>query len=267
MRTPTKRGLQVIRRVFEFLAKIEVTAALGPVTKQAAALGAVVERLEAHAVEQDESHRAVKAGSRESQRLARALRKEYMQPVSRQGLALFPHDEALREALAMPKARDYEGLITAAQAMAGRVEPHKALFVEKGFEGDFIERLRNAVEAVRESLNEKERRRGRRSAATAGMLEELAQGRKLVRLLDSMVAPRFEDSPNRLAEWRTIARFARVTKVEDEAVPAPPVTAPVGPAPGTTLPLPGGPASAPAGAISPNTPPIAGGDVVEKRVA
>jgi hypothetical protein len=253
MQSPIKLGLQVVERVFGFLGKTELTAALGPVDKQVATLGAVIERLSGHAVQQDESNRAFKAGAREASRLAVALRKEYMRPIAELAQTLFPKDQSMLEALGMPRVRSYEGLIAAALAMAGRVEEHKARFIEVGgLEADFVDRLKQAVQRLKDERAEKQSHYGRRSAATAGMVEELARGRKLVKLLDTMIAPRLVENPSRLAEWKTLSRFKR-TAPDEEKPTIPQPTPPAGP-----------PTPPP---VTPNPPPIAGGDAVRDRAA
>ncbi|MFN8583416.1 MAG: hypothetical protein U0163_20875 [Gemmatimonadaceae bacterium] len=62
------------------------------------------------------------------------------------------------------------------------------------------------------------------------MLDELSRGRDLVRVLDDLVRPVLRKSPDRIAEWKTVSRFARLTRAE-EAAPEPPGT------PGTPPPV------------------------------
>jgi hypothetical protein len=210
--------------VHEFLGSTEVTAALGPVTKHVEALGRTIDRLSVHAVEQDASDRAFRAGSGAARRQAQRVRGEFMRPVSQMGKSLFPSDASLRQALAMPRVTDYQGVIAASLAMAERAEEHKDRFVSAGFSDDFVVRFRKAVDDLRAALDDKAAHYGRRAAATAGMLDELARGRQLVKMLDAMVAPALGDAPDQLAQWRTLARFVRVTPVEEESpAPAPAV--------------------------------------------
>ena len=78
-----------------------------------------------------------------------------------------------------------------------------------GFEPDLVARLQKAVTDLREVLDDKAMRYGRRSAATAGLLDEVVRGRELVRMLDDMVRPGLVGTPDKLAEWRTLSRFFR----------------------------------------------------------
>ncbi len=226
MRQQTMLGLQVLRRAHDFLAANPTPGTFGAVSKQVEGLGQSVDRLAAHAVDQDESDRAYRGSANGAQQQARLLRGNFMRPVARTAKSIFPDDAALRRSLALPKERGYEHLIAAAGAMAGRAEEHKDRFVEAGFSDDFVERLRKAASDLRAALDAKGTHFGKRSAATAGMRQELARGRDLVRVLDDMVRPALQATPIRLAEWRTLSRFIRSAKAVEQATPVPPVGTP-----------------------------------------
>ncbi|MEP7346809.1 MAG: hypothetical protein ABI877_16165 [Gemmatimonadaceae bacterium] len=55
-----------------------------------------------------------------------------------------------------------------------------------------------------------------------------------MRILEAMVAPRLVDTPDKLAEWRTLSRFLRSVKLPEEVTPptgtVPPNGTPVTPA-------------------------------------
>ena len=221
MRTPTKQGIQVLRRANEFLRGIEITTGLGSYKKQVETLGQTVDRIATHAVEQESSDRGFRASASTAQALAKSLRGEFMLPISRTGKLLFPADAALKQSLAMPRRKDYEGLIAAAYAMADRAEEHKDRFVGAGFSDDFAERLRQATADLRKALDDKAVHYGNRAAATAGLVGEMSHGRGLVRILEAMVAPRLVDTPDKLAQWRTLSRFLRTVKLPDEGATPP----------------------------------------------
>jgi hypothetical protein len=226
MRQPTQEGLQVLRRAHEFLAASDVTAALGPITKHVEALGQQVDRLATHAVDQYENERGYRASAGAARAKVRTLKTELMRPIARMSQSLFPDDAELRQALAMPKNRGYEKLLAAALAMAGRAAEHKARFVQVGFAEDFLDRLKNGASDLRAALDEKGAHYGKRSAATAGMLQELSRSKELMRVLDDMVTPGLRATPDRLAEWRTLSRFARVSRVAEDVITPPESGAP-----------------------------------------
>jgi hypothetical protein len=273
-----RQGIQVLRRVKQLVGTSEVAAAIGSVDTQVEALGTVIESLATHSVAQTESTRALSDATRRCRTLAKELVRLFLRPIAQLGVVLFKRDPIMREAFSIPQVQDYEGLIAAALMMAERASLHKARFVEKGFHDDFLERLRGAVGELRAALDQRSEQFGRRSAATAGLKEEYGRGRDLVRLIDTMVTPIWESSPSKLAQWRTMSRFIRLS-VETAATPAVPVAAPIvtpvvstPPAPVVTpvVPAPSvpaaalvGPAAAPAvGNISPApvAAPVAGSD-------
>lgn len=215
MRQTTMKAIQVLRRIYEFLAAHLMATALGGTTKPVEALRASVDRLSAHAVDQDVKDRAYRASATAARRRAQSLRTEFMRPVARMARTLFPEDAEILRALAMPKARDYERLINGALAMADHSEEHKARFVEAGFGDDFVESLRKAAADLRTALDEKSAHFGKRAAATAGLADELGRCRDFVRLLDDMVSPGFRATPERLAEWRTLSRFVQAKRVAE----------------------------------------------------
>ncbi len=248
MRLQTMNGLQVLRRLLEFLLTASpLTTLLGSVAKHVEMLGEIVDRLAAHAVEQEQSARGFQASAAVAQALAQSLRVELMRPIARMAQTLFPDDPDLRHSLVLPRSTSYEKTIAGALALAGRVDEHKDRFIAVGFSPDFVDRLRKGVVDLRAQLDLKGQHYGKRSASSAGLLDELGRARDLVRMLDDMVSAGLKATPDRLAEWRTLSRFARRAKVEAADAPAtgtpnvppsgtPPVT-PVVPAPVVALPV------------------------------
>lgn len=207
MRIRTLQGMQVLRRVRDFLITRNIPVAIGTISQQVEELTAVINRMSSHAVEQESRFRAAKAATKSKERLMRQLTEEYMRPISRVAPSLFRNNAELRQALLMPRFRDHERLLASAYAMADRVSPFAEQFVAKGFVPDFVERLRKAADAFKESIDGRSLDVGRRAASTAGQLEELRRGRELVRLLDAMVWPRLAEEPDLAAEWASLTRF------------------------------------------------------------
>jgi hypothetical protein len=244
MRQKTMRGLQVLRRAHGFLATNQLTCALGPVTKHVEALGQSVERLATYAVDQDENVRGFRGSASGARQKATTLRIELMRPIARMAQLLFTDNAELQHALAMPESRSYEKLIAAALAMAGQADEHKDRFVAAGFGEDFVDPLRLGAAELRTALDTKAVHYGKRSAATAGMIEELRRSKRLVRVLDDLVSPGLRSTPDRLAQWRTLSRFVRASPVGEEVVTQPHET-PNAPPVAVSVVLPSAPTIAP----------------------
>lgn len=229
MQSNITQGLQVLQRVAGFLEKeIDIPAKMGPISKHVAAFNAAVERLDALAAEQQASVLGFQVGVRTAQVLARSIVREYVRPVLRSGKILFPANAPIHAALKLPKrgALGYGALIAAVEGVVDQLEENKATFVEAGFGDDFVEKLRGAVSELRKALDEKAKHYGQRSKATSGTIRVYGQAREMVRMLDAMIAPRLEGT-DRLAEWKTLSRFARVAKREEQEEQGNGSTAPV----------------------------------------
>lgn len=231
MQMRTKQGLQTMRRAHAFLAGRAFTAAIGELKPQVDTLAAIIERLERHATDQEMGTSVTRAATDAKRAMANQLRQEYLRPIAQIARNLFADDAELRKSFLVKPPRDEEGLIQLASAFAERSAQFKDRFVEKGLASDFVERLQKAIEEFREVIVNRGLEQARRTAAGVGMREEVTRGRDLIRLVDAMLAPRLESRPEQLAEWRSIARFARAAAVTTEVV-----TAPVGPTAGPASP-------------------------------
>lgn len=229
-----RQALPVFRRVRDFLKDHAPDAALGPIDGLVAQLDETITQFEAHAAEQEARRRIMIDGTRLQWQALRALRREFMLPISRIARLVFPTQPTLLLALRMPEGRDYVGTLTSAEAMAEVARQHAGAFREIGLGEDFVQRMQEAVTSLRTRLDGRAVDFGRRSAATAGLRREYARGRDVVRVLDAMVAPRLESTPERAAEWRTLVRFMRINATRPDVLPDEPSV--------TTLPSPPGPA-------------------------
>jgi hypothetical protein len=225
MQTRTKQGIQTLRRVHAFMGRRDFTLAIGDLSVLNAELLAVLNTLESHASQQDASERRARELTRKKRERGAYLLQELLRPISLLARALFRDDATLRAAFRLPTRRDDEGLLQAANAVAERARAHEVRFVAGGFAPDFVDRVVTATAAFREALVARGLEMGRRSAASAGMLQELGRGRELVRLIDTMLAPRLAAHAGLLAEWATITRFAR--KAPDGLAGTPRVSSPV----------------------------------------
>lgn len=214
MQARTKQGLQTLVRAQRFLTGREFSVALGDLKPHVDSLAALVKRLEEHATEQDGRDRSARAATEAKRALANALRQEYLRPIEQVARGLFPSDANLRATFKLPSRRDDVGLLQTARGVAERAAQYQALFIAKGLAPDFVERLHKAITAFSDALAARGLDIARRSAASAGMLQELTRGRDLLRLLDIMVVPRLRGQSDQLAEWRSITRFMRKGVVE-----------------------------------------------------
>jgi len=108
-------------------------------------------------------------------------------------------------------------LITAATAMAEKAVIYKDVLVESGLPADFIEQLTAATAALKASINGRGLARAARVAATEGVGNEEALGRRTVQIIDALVTRQLRNDPSKLAEWKQLKRVT----VKGVAVRAP----------------------------------------------
>lgn len=206
----TEQGLQVLRNVCGIMKTAQtVTVPTGNLTTQYTELQVVVDRTTEQARVQESHEQAFSSASKKAKLQASHLRRQWIAPIVQAAKLIEVADPELSVLLTASDARGYGKLLVVAASLADRVEPHKALFVERGFNATFVDDLRAEVVKLEAALAEKAEHYRRRSAATKALQKEFARGKKLVRYIDRVVTPVWENNPAKLAEWKTASRFPR----------------------------------------------------------
>jgi hypothetical protein len=219
--------LQSLRAVEDFLATNAAT--LGEIvnTGTRKQLATLIDALNATVAEQAGSSVIAQGSTRRYWALRQALERDHMAPIARMArteMPLAPEVEALR----MPRSNwAAERLAAAAHGMAKATEPFRAGFVEAGLPDDFVERLTAAADAMVHALSDRAQDRGRLRGATKGLQRTLASGRRVVQVIDALVASKLSDDPALVANWKQVKRVRHVP-VRAQAEPAPtPVVLPI----------------------------------------
>jgi len=109
----------------------------------------------------------------------------------------------------MPTHRSVnQPLIASARAMAEAAGKAKDVFLQHGLAPDFIERMQEAATTLEGTRMARVESARRRVTATAAVKDQLKRGRKAVRLLNAILAPRLAKDPELVAAWES-ARRAR----------------------------------------------------------
>jgi hypothetical protein len=202
--------LQSLRAVDEFLAsnahRLDGVVNTGARQKLAETLAA----LDANATEQAGGTLASQGTTQLTRALRRALVRDHMAPIARMARAeLPPMPEA--HALRPPRPNwPLARLHAAAHGMAEATAPYRAELVKAGLREDFVEALTAAADAMVQSVTDRAQSRGRVSGATRGLRTSLSSGRKLVAVLDALVARTLADDPALLANWKRVKRVRRM---------------------------------------------------------
>lgn len=191
-------------------------------------LARIIERLAAQAADQETGTRQRRAGTRRLDTLLETLRRAHLQPITalaRQHLNLAT--PGIEESLRMPRRSDPTSMLQAAASIASCVEPHAALFVAQGgFMPDFVQRLRDAAQAVATVVAERAVEKSRMVHATAALRADLRRGAAVVRLLDLLVSVELRGDAARLHTWKTAKRPLALQGAAGGSVGSAPAAAP-----------------------------------------
>jgi len=136
--------------------------------------------------------------------------------IARVELASTPEIEPLR----MPKARtNVEQLVAAANGMAKAAARHSQVFIDAGLPANFVTTLESMAQALLESQQARKASIGLAAAATKRLGVRLADGRRVVYALDTLVRTALKDNPTLLASWIQVKRVQQVRSISP-AVPA-----------------------------------------------
>jgi len=207
-----KQLLQAFRRIQVFLDANPSVAQTANESPSRRTLDGVVANLGTHAASQDHSRIRSRSETQKKVEFKVELRKRHMLPIAR--IARVNGFTDLKDigALRAPDAGvDVEALLASAEAMATAATPFTEQFIAEGLPKDFIDRLRAAATAVRQSLDGREYSEGLRSGATAGLKAEARRGRGAVNVLDSLLEPQLAGNAKLLAEWRRARRVVALT--------------------------------------------------------
>lgn len=194
--------LESLRRAQQFLdANQVVLGSINPSARQA--LDASIAKLTSFAVDQDAGRTSSKGATARKRALRAVLRNKHMKPIAVIARAKL-RDVPEFTSLVMPPAQiTAPRLIAAAAAMAEAGTKYESVFLASGLKADFAKDLVEAAGAVKASVDERAKNRGRHIGATAGLKAEEKQGRDAIRVLDALIVPMLDRNDPLLAEWRS----------------------------------------------------------------
>ncbi len=203
-----KKRLQVFRRVRDFLKPM---AEEPTIRASFAELESVIERMTAEATRQDIHERQAKIGTDQVAVLARALRLDLLRPVLQLVKSVVP-DVTTSElpasaSLTLPKAKDRQGLITAATGLYETAKPYEAKLTAAGLPKDHLARLLAGSVALREAIDARAQNMLQRGAAVSTAQSEGQRAGRLLRLIDSLVQPLTRGDAGKVRAWGAAKRL------------------------------------------------------------
>ena len=160
------------------------------------------EILSEHVVSQSSTHgRSAAATSERS--AARSELRVQLEAIARTARAL-----GLSQFL-LPAARHDTALVHVGAAWAQQAEPVKAAFIELQLPGDFLERLKSAVERLQKSVQQSTVSKSARMAATKSIDACRVEVFSLLQRLDPVLENLLSAEPTALSAWRHARRVER----------------------------------------------------------
>jgi hypothetical protein len=89
-------------------------------------------------------------------------------------------------------------------AMESFLDQHRGVFLDDGFEDDFVERLLAAADAVESAAREAFSCRTDSIVATHAIAGLISRGQELARLFDALVCSKAGRNSGLAAEWRAV---------------------------------------------------------------
>lgn len=233
--------LESIRAVQNFLDKH--ADRLGEVNKTGVRqqLDQVVTDLTGHITSQTDHTFGGLGATRKMRALRRALVKDHMRPIARIATADLPPTPEVQP-LTMPSGKPSAALLIArARGMAASAGRFATVFTGAGLPADFVAQLTAATDALEAARDQQTSTLSSRSGATDVLGDTLQRGRRIVGVLDSMVAKSLNDDPELMTAWKSAKRIRHMGRpaatagvttptAPREAVPnAPPATPPATP--------------------------------------
>ena len=203
-------ALQSYRRVREFLNAHQPADMPAGFAAPVAELDVVLTELTRSAQQQNTSIRAGLSEVRRQRALRDELWSNHMLPLSRLAREIFgvPGVDA---ALRLPKrSADNDRVLAAAHGMANAAEKERDTFVRHGLPETFVTALRAAATALEQALGARVESRRERVKATAAVAEQVKRGKRAVRMINALIAPKLAMAPELLAAWKDAKRWKSI---------------------------------------------------------
>lgn len=198
------RMLDMLLRVESMLARPE----LAPLASSPAIalLGTTIATLKRSNTQQDVGDRSSKGETAKLRELRQALFAQMRTVAAAARLQLPEAPELVKFTVPISTAATAP-LLAAAGGMSDAAVEHEALLLETGLAPGFIERLRAAADALRESITTRAGYRGTRHRATTSIRTTARSVRPLILLLDGLVKPLIAETPGLVEEWKQAIRI------------------------------------------------------------
>ena len=176
--------------------------------EQFASVGAVVDELTQKGATQVSSSGSARQGTG-SRAVARAALREDLLNLTRTAAVMALDAHGLENKFRMPRTSGDQALLSTARAFVADAQPFKAQFIQHELSPNFLENLRDDIDALERAINHQNVNREAQISATAGIDSAIERGMNAVQRLDAIVRNKFHDNPAALAAWESARHVER----------------------------------------------------------
>lgn len=144
---------------------------------------------------------------KQTARLRKRLRREYMIPLARIGKKLLRFAPMVERTLKVPHAKvSHRALVTSAKAMLKAVQPHKGILISAGFPKTFFTEFRDLTRELERVTTTNSARREKFVRVSRALREELASASETLGILDGLVLGLADRDRGFAQTWKSLMR-------------------------------------------------------------
>lgn len=208
MRAVDRNRLQVLRRVRDFLTPMSNDPKLSAVYVE---LEKLIDRVTAEGERQERYQRQAQSATVSVSALAQELREDLLGPlaklVTRVAKGTLVDGKPIEAALALPRERDHQGLISAANAIHALAMPHEEKLVAAGLPKDLLSEVQQASAALKAAIDARAQHYLNRSHARMQGITESRNAGDLLRLINALMRKQLRGSVAMRRAWGQAKRM------------------------------------------------------------
>ena len=214
--------LQWGRRVRGFLGETEIKSDVAELTTLTQELDDALGQLTTDAAAQEAIAKQSRVQTTEIEQLRQTLRDKHLKPIVRMSRTMQLQINGTDITFVVPGSKmDTERLAAHSDAMVNALRVVGPQFTARGFASNFVEQLSTTTKSLRDAIDQRAQQVSQRIGMTAAMLAHETRVIRIVRVIDPIVRPAIQNSPDLLAAWDNLLALPRVKKSATSAVPAP----------------------------------------------
>lgn len=143
--------------------------------------------------------------------------KELMRDVADLAVTMGDDIEGIEEKFRFTRTGGKRARIARARAFATDAAEHRAMFVDRGLESNFIDELNARADALEQALENAVSKTADRVGAVESKMQSHKKQKKIIEQLDPIIRKLYRNNPAKLAAWKFASKIQR----DDDPKPPP----------------------------------------------